>query len=71
MQAANETPSATNSAAVGEAAGPLLSVSNLSKHFAQRNSLFSGKRNPVRAVDGVDLTLERGKTLGLALSALR
>ncbi|MFN0094005.1 MAG: ABC transporter ATP-binding protein [Dehalococcoidia bacterium] len=43
----------------------LLSVVNLKKHFLQRKGLFGSQSRVVRAVDGVDLTIERGKTLGL------
>ena len=41
-----------------EYAGPLLEVTDLRTHFATDRGL-------VRAVDGVSLTLERGKTLGI------
>ncbi|MCC7365110.1 MAG: ATP-binding cassette domain-containing protein [Dehalococcoidia bacterium] len=44
---------------------PLLEVSNLTKHFFKNNGLFGGNTSVVRAVDGVDLKLHRGKTLGL------
>ena len=43
---------------------PLLSVVDLVKHFAASNGLF-GRGDPVRAVDGVTLSLERGQTLAL------
>jgi len=42
-----------------------LKVSGLQKHFVARPSLFNRKARVVLAVDGVDLELERGKTLGL------
>jgi len=43
---------------------PLLAVRSLKKHFRRRG--FGRARNRiVRAVDGIDLTLERGHTLGL------
>lgn len=46
---------------------PLLEIKNLSKRFAVGGSgIFSrGRHDYVHAVDGVDLTLERGETLGL------
>ena len=45
--------------------GPLVQVDGLVKHFIQRGSLF-GRRGPaVRAVDGVDLSIERQETLGV------
>jgi oligopeptide/dipeptide ABC transporter ATP-binding protein len=45
-------------------AQPLLSVVDLVKHFAAGNGLF-GKGAPVRALDGVTLSLPRGQTLAL------
>lgn len=44
---------------------PLLQVRGLKKHFASGGGLFSRKKRLVRAVDGVDITLNRGETLGL------
>jgi len=45
--------------------GPLVQVDGLVKHFIQRGGLF-GRRGPaVRAVDGVDLSIERQETLGV------
>jgi oligopeptide transport system ATP-binding protein len=44
---------------------PLLQVDGLVKHFALRKGLFSRSRGAVRAVDGVDLTLAAGETLGV------
>jgi peptide/nickel transport system ATP-binding protein/oligopeptide transport system ATP-binding protein len=43
----------------------LLEAQNLSKHFVARRSLFGRPLAVVKAVDGVDLTLERGETLAL------
>ena len=43
---------------------PLVSIRNLHKHFAVGRSLF-GPRPTLRAVDGVDLDIVRGETLGL------
>jgi len=46
------------------AVAPLLEVRDLVKHYGARSML--GRRSPpVRAVDGVSLTLGRGETLGL------
>ncbi len=42
----------------------ILSVSGLKTYFPVRGGIFSGKRY-VHAVDGVDLTVRRGRTLGL------
>ncbi len=44
---------------------PLLRIENLSRHFTVRRSFFNPTPLMVRAVDGVDLHLERGETLGL------
>jgi oligopeptide/dipeptide ABC transporter ATP-binding protein len=48
---------------------PILRVAGLVRHFEQRVSLvdrlWGRLARPVRAVDGVDLTIEAGETLGL------
>jgi oligopeptide transport system ATP-binding protein len=45
---------------------PLLKVRDLVKHFPIRSGLLGGRRlGSVRAVDGVDLTVSAGETLGL------
>jgi len=46
-------------------AEPLLSVSNLKKHFSIGGGLFARKRGAVRAVDGLSFDLRAGETLGL------
>jgi oligopeptide transport system ATP-binding protein len=43
----------------------LFDLKGLKKHFAVRDALFTGRQHAVRAVDGVDLCLYRGETLGL------
>ena len=43
---------------------PLLEVRDLVKHYTARR-MFGASAPPVRAVDGVSLTLGRGETLGL------
>jgi peptide/nickel transport system ATP-binding protein len=43
---------------------PLLAVRGLRKHFV-RDGAWSRRKQHVRAVDGIDLTLHRGQTLGL------
>lgn len=43
----------------------LLDIRNLKKHFSVQGGFFSGKRSIVRAVDGVNLNIYRGETLGL------
>ncbi len=46
---------------------PLLEVNNLTKHFpiTRSTGLLQHVTEPLRAVDGVDLTLDAGETLGL------
>lgn len=44
---------------------PLLRIEGLRKYFPLRAGLFNRRRGQVRAVDGVDLTLAEGETLGL------
>ena len=43
----------------------LLEVKNLVKHFPVRGGVFSRVRNYVKAVDGVNLSIKSGETLGL------
>jgi oligopeptide transport system ATP-binding protein len=43
----------------------LVELKALHKHFSSGGGLFGGKRQLLRAVDGVDLTIQRGETLGL------
>jgi oligopeptide transport system ATP-binding protein len=43
----------------------LLRAEGLCKHFAPRSFLGTGRKNVVRAVDGVDLEIRRGETFGL------
>ena len=45
--------------------GPVLKASGLRKSFTLRSGLFKGKTRLIHAVNGVDLTLDAGKTLGL------
>jgi oligopeptide/dipeptide ABC transporter ATP-binding protein len=44
---------------------PLLKVEGLVKHFPVRRGLFGRAKGAVRAVDGIDLTIARGETLGV------
>ena len=44
---------------------PLLQVRGLKRHFPVDERLFSGRHRAVKAVDGVDLDLRTGETLGL------
>ena len=44
---------------------PLLQIVGLTMHFAARRSLFGRPTATVKAVDGIDLTLEAGTTLAL------
>jgi oligopeptide/dipeptide ABC transporter ATP-binding protein len=49
----------------GEERMSILEAKGLKKYFRGRGGLFSRGAGDVRAVDGVDITLEEGKTLGL------
>ncbi|MET7336540.1 oligopeptide/dipeptide ABC transporter ATP-binding protein [Nonomuraea sp. NPDC005650] len=44
---------------------PLLSIEGLTKHFPIRSGLLGRRLGAVKAVDGVDLAIEPGSTLGL------
>jgi oligopeptide transport system ATP-binding protein len=44
---------------------PVLVVEDVAVHFAARGSFLAGQAPPVRAVEGVSLTLNAGETLGL------
>jgi oligopeptide/dipeptide ABC transporter ATP-binding protein len=43
----------------------LVEVKNLKKYFARSGAIFSRSRELVKAVDGVDLFIRRGETLGV------
>ncbi len=43
----------------------LVEIRNLKKYFPVGGGLFSRRKGEVRAVDGVDLTVEEGETLGV------
>src|SRR5574341_2436574 len=43
----------------------LLEIRDLRKHFPVGEGLFSRNKGAVKAVDGVNLTVEEGETLGL------
>ena len=45
--------------------GPVLKVSGLRKHFPVQKGLFGHAVGQVKAVDGVDFTINKGETLGL------
>jgi len=49
----------------GALADPLLSVRRLTTHFPVRRGLFGRSAGVVRAVDGVDLDVAHGETLGV------
>jgi len=56
----------SRSGAPGAESEPLLEVRGLVKHFQQARALKAGRaRRTVKAVDGIDLSLFRGKTHGL------
>lgn len=53
---------------IGGPAQPLLKVEKLVKHFSVTRSLVKGglgKKNVVRAVDGIDFVVHKGETLGV------
>ena len=54
-----------NVAGGASAGAPLLSVSQLTKHFPIRRGVFGREAGAVRAVDGVSLQVARGETLGI------
>jgi oligopeptide transport system ATP-binding protein len=43
----------------------LVDIRGLKKHFIIRSGFLSGKRSAVKAIDGVDLQIFKGETLGL------
>jgi len=65
--AAQRRAAAPGGSTLGSAAAamPLLSVSQLTKHFPIRRGLFGRDGGAVRAVDGVSLDVARGETLGI------
>ncbi|MBP9699525.1 MAG: ABC transporter ATP-binding protein [Elusimicrobia bacterium] len=44
---------------------PLLEVNNLCKTFPVRGGLFQGRREEVRVLDGVSISLQEGESVGL------
>ena len=44
---------------------PVLELKNLKKHFISSNGVFSRNKTTVKAVDGIDLTVNSGETVGL------
>ncbi|MBX3274090.1 MAG: ATP-binding cassette domain-containing protein [Sandaracinaceae bacterium] len=44
---------------------PLVSVEGLTKHFVHREGPFGVRKRPIKAVDGVDLEVHPGETVGL------
>ena len=63
LDSASATPASAG--AIPSAKPPLLEVRGLAKHFPVRRGVFGRVRGAVRAVDGVDLELTRGETLGV------
>jgi peptide/nickel transport system ATP-binding protein len=52
-------------AEAGAGPGDLLRVSNLAKHFPVHSSVLRREIGKIKAVDGIDLTIGAGETLGL------
>src|SRR5690606_31077567 len=57
--------SLTEAAPVRGGEAPVLDVRGLKKHFVKRSAAFWKQGTNVRAVDGIDLYLEKGQTLGV------
>jgi len=61
-----QTPLAPSAGDMASAESPLLKVTGLVRHFpVTRGAVFRHKVGAVRAVDGIDLSVARGQTLGL------
>ena len=43
----------------------IIEADELSRHFIMNNVLFRGKKKILKAVDGIDLTVHKGETMGL------
>ena len=66
MTVAAEMDRPTSKGPAADAAGPLLELRDLSKHFPiRRGALIPRTVGAVKAVDNVSLTIRRGETLGL------
>jgi oligopeptide/dipeptide ABC transporter ATP-binding protein len=66
MSEQTQTPAATDGDAGGRDGDVLLQVNNLVRHFpVTRGVVIRQKVGAVRAVDGIDMTVVRGQTLGL------
>ena len=62
-QKAEESESNDSDSANG--AGPLITISNAKKWFPIKAGMFSPVKAHVRAVDGVDMEINRGETVGI------
>lgn len=60
-----EEPYVGASSSLDDQTAPLLQVRGLSKHYPLGGGMFRRASGTVRAVDGVDLTIQPGQTLGL------
>jgi oligopeptide/dipeptide ABC transporter ATP-binding protein len=65
MTAPASRPQRSGEPATADARAPLLSVRDLSKHYARKSGVFGGAKGVVRAVDGVSFDVAPGETLGL------
>jgi oligopeptide transport system ATP-binding protein len=65
MSGVSPSASQARAARPQSAGAPLVEVRGLRKEYAIGGGLFGGPRATVRAVDGVDLTIRSGETLGV------
>jgi oligopeptide transport system ATP-binding protein len=65
MNSAESAHASKNNSQVTEKSAPLLQISNLTKSFPIKGGLFGREVASVKAVQGVNLEIRRGETLGL------
>ncbi len=71
MSTADSAPEASSSGVIdgeldGSSGGPIVRVRGLVKHFPIRRGIIFGRTiGAVKAVDGIELDIERGETLGI------
>ena len=60
-----ESPSPLKNDSYSETNMPLVEVTDLKVYFHNTKSFLGGEPEEIRAVDGIDLTINKGKTVGL------